>query len=72
MLNAELEDRLAAAADKQQKILDEVQAATAALRAEIAAQGTVPAGAEAALLRLEALQATTDDINPDAVPPVAP
>lgn len=68
MLQTELEGRLAAAADLQQKILDEVQAATAALRAEIAALGVVSPAAEAQLVRLEALQAVADGLNPDAVP----
>jgi len=68
MLDSELEGRLTAAADKQQKLLDEVQSATAILRAEIAALGTVPPGAEAALVRLEGLQAATDALNPDAAP----
>ena len=72
MNQAEMEAALVAAADKTDKIIAEVQAATAVLQAAIAAAGSSTPAVDAALLRLQNALTVADDLNPDGGGVVAP
>jgi ABC-type transporter Mla subunit MlaD len=68
MNQAELEAALAAAADKTEKIIAEVQASTQELKDALAAAGSTTPEVNAALARLQGALQVADDLNPDPAP----
>lgn len=72
MNDDELALALEAAADKTDKIVAEVTAATAALQAALAASGQTTPAIDAALARLQGSLTIADDLNPDTGALVAP
>lgn len=68
----EVTAQIVAATAQTNKIIGEVQAATAALTAAIEAAGNSTPAMDAALASLKSALQVADDLNPDAPPPPPP
>ena len=68
----EVTAQIVAATEQTNKIISEVQTATAALSDAIAAAGNSTPAMDAALAGLKAALQVADDLNPDAPPPAPP